>query len=426
MIIPDAARCERLDDGQKTAYRSAGISAMQSTPLISCSGKLLGMISTHWRRPHTPSEGDLSNFDILARQAADVLERSQSEKAIRQNEAWLAAQKEALQSALNGQPLEHSLGALVRGANERFGEDTRTAFYLANPEGTALYHVTGMGAEYAKVIDGFKIGPDSLSCGLATYTAQPVLTSDVREDPRWRPWLWVAEKFDYRGCWSFPLNTSQGKLLGTFAVYWHEPRRAMQPDISFASAVTDTAAIIISRHNEARVRQQATASLARAKEEAEAANIAKDNFLATLSHELRTPLTPVLAALSSWEVRRSFPRELVDDLEVVRRNVDLEARLIDDLLDFTRIVKGKLALNLEVLEMQKVLDAVVSMYASEIKSKGINLSVHAHAGECFVQGDPGRLPQVFWNILKNAGEVHARGRHDRNYHARSSRGPGAD
>lgn len=402
VVIADAARCDRLDEGQKTAYRNAAICAMQSTPLISRSGKLLGMISTHWRQPHQPTESELSNFDILARQAADILERSQTEQAIRQNEAWLAAQKEALQSAVNGQPLEHSLGALVRGANDRFGEDTRTAFYLANSDGTTLHHVAGMGAEYALAIDGFRIGPDSLACGLATYTGQAVLTIDVREEPRWRPWLWMAEKFDYRGCWSFPLHTSKGKLLGTFAVYWRQPRRATDRDATFASAVADTAAIIVSRHVEASVRQQATASLARAKEEAEAANIAKDNFLATLSHELRTPLTPVLATLSSWEAHRSFPRELVEDLEVVRRNVDLEARLIDDLLDLTRIAKGKLALNLEVLNVQKVLDAVIAMYLSEVRAKRINLSVLPEAGDCYVRGDPGRLQQAFWNVLKNA------------------------
>jgi CheY-like chemotaxis protein/nitrogen-specific signal transduction histidine kinase len=172
--------------------------------------------------------------------------------------------------------------------------------------------------------------------------------------------------------------------------------------VTFANAVADTAAIIISRHVEASDRQRATASLARAKEEAEAANIAKDNFLATLSHELRTPLTPVLATLSSWEVRRSFPAEFAEDLEVVRRNVDLEARLIDDLLDLTRIAKGKVALNPEVLNVHKVLDAVTAMYLSDIRGKRIDLSVRPHADDCHVRSDPGRLQQAFWNVLKNA------------------------
>jgi hypothetical protein len=139
VVIPDAAQCDRLDDGQKRAYRDAGIRAMQSTPLISRSGNLLGMISTHWRRPHQPSERELSNFDILARQAADVLERSQAERAIRQNEAWLAAQKEALQAALSGQPLEYSLGVLVRGGNDRFGSATACCWSRTMPTRRACW-----------------------------------------------------------------------------------------------------------------------------------------------------------------------------------------------------------------------------------------------------------------------------------------------
>ena len=143
-------------------------------------------------------------------------------------------------------------------------------------------------------------------------------------------------------------------------------------------------------------------ALARAYETAEAANIAKDNFLATLSHGLRTPLTPVLATLSSWEALRNFPEELREDLLLVRRNVDLEARLIDDLLDLTRIVKGKIVLHLEVLDVQKLLDSLVGMYRSEINAKRIGLSMTAEATRCFVRGDPGRLQQAIWNLLKNA------------------------
>lgn len=86
----------------------------------------------------------------------------------------------------------------------------------------------------------------------------------------------------------------------------------------------------------------------------EAANLAKDHFLAALSHELRTPLTPVLATLTSWEASDELPGSFLADIQMLRRNVELEARLIDDLLDLNRIVKGKLSLNLELVDAHEL------------------------------------------------------------------------
>ena len=93
-----------------------------------------------------------------------------------------------------------------------------------------------------------------------------------------------------------------------------------------------------------------------ARAEAEAANRAKDSFLAALSHELRTPLTPVLAILSLWKDDSSIPLKLRDDVEMMRRNVELEARLIDDLLDLTRITRGKLQLSFENVSAHQILE----------------------------------------------------------------------
>jgi PAS domain S-box-containing protein len=142
--------------------------------------------------------------------------------------------------------------------------------------------------------------------------------------------------------------------------------------------------------------------LRQAKEEAEAANIAKDNFLATLSHELRTPLTPVSGILSAWETDRKVPPELLPEVQLMRRNVDLEARLIDDLLDLTRIVRGKLSLNLEVADVHDLINAVVTMYQSEAHAKRLKLLVQLNAEKHFVYADPARLQQVVLNLLKNA------------------------
>ena len=141
-------------------------------------------------------------------------------------QAWLSGQREALEAALNDAPLETSLGALVRTATTWFGHGVRAAFYLADPQGATLHHVVGMPSDYADAVDGFKIGPESLTCGLATHTGTPVITSDVTKEPLWAPWLWMAEKFGYRGCWSFPVHTAAGRFVGTFAVYWPQPRDA--------------------------------------------------------------------------------------------------------------------------------------------------------------------------------------------------------
>ncbi|HWE04686.1 MAG TPA: CHASE3 domain-containing protein [Tepidisphaeraceae bacterium] len=145
-----------------------------------------------------------------------------------------------------------------------------------------------------------------------------------------------------------------------------------------------------------------TAALLAAKDEAERASRAKDQFLAMLSHELRTPLTPVLATLTAWEASEDLAPAFISDVQMVRRNVELEARLIDDLLDLTRIAKSKLSLTLEVSDVNELIQSVAGMYQSDIHAKGIQLTMDLGAERHHVDGDPGRLQQVFWNILKNA------------------------
>jgi PAS domain S-box-containing protein len=143
----------------------------------------------------------------------------------------------------------------------------------------------------------------------------------------------------------------------------------------------------------------------------EAANHAKDQFLAALSHELRTPLTPVLAILTSWEASDELPAPFVADVQMLRRNVELEARLIDDLLDLNRIVKGKLSLNLELVDAHELVESVVRMLCSEINGEQLNVSLALNATRHYVKGDSARLQQVFGNILNNATKFTGRDGH---------------
>jgi GAF domain-containing protein len=141
-----------------------------------------------------------------------------------------------------------SLQVLVRGVIEKTKGKARAAFYLADVSGRTLHHVTGMPETYARCVNGFAIGPQSLACGLAVAIRQAIITRDVSEEPRWRPWLWLAEEFKYRACWSFPIQTSAGKILGSFAVYYEEPTDATPRDLALAAAVTHRAATVVTRY----------------------------------------------------------------------------------------------------------------------------------------------------------------------------------
>lgn len=185
----------------------------------------------------------------------DITSRKNAEELLRESELWLAGQKQAFQAAVNGAPLSESLDVLIRTAIKQFRGEAKCAFYIANAAGTELQHVVGMPEEYARRV--FKIGPESLACGLAVHTGEPQITEDVRDDPRWKSWLWLAQHYDYRACWSFPVRTSTGKAIGTFTMCFQSPRQATSRDLQFANVLTNAAAIIISKHQEAEERARA-------------------------------------------------------------------------------------------------------------------------------------------------------------------------
>jgi len=136
---------------------------------------------------------------------------------------------------------------------------------------------------------------------------------------------------------------------------------------------------------------------------AEKASKAKDDFLAALSHELRTPLTPALAAATYLEDNApKLPPEFVEDVQIIKRNVQLQARLIDDLLDLTRITRGKLQLTLERVDANALVRDAIDIAHSAIAAKKLNVSTEFDATKPYIIGDSIRLQQVFWNLINNA------------------------
>jgi len=204
--------------------------------------------------------------------------------------------------------------------------------------------------------------------------------ADVKENlRRWKHSIETGESFEFE----HRLRRADGEWR------WH---------ISRANAMRDAAGRIlmwIGSNTE-------IDDVKRAQAEAEHANRAKDKFLAALSHELRTPLTPVLMCAAALERETALQPEYREQLGMMRRNVELEARLIDDLLDLTRISRGTLQLQLEPTNVHSLLVHAEQIVRSDARAKQIKLQFELNAPANYVLADSGRLHQVFWNILKNA------------------------
>jgi two-component system, chemotaxis family, CheB/CheR fusion protein len=136
--------------------------------------------------------------------------------------------------------------------------------------------------------------------------------------------------------------------------------------------------------------------------ELERANAAKDRFLAVLSHELRTPLSPVLTGIALLERESGLPPRSRSILEVLRRNVELECRLIEDLLDVTRIAQGRVRLEKREIDLCAIIDHTVEVCRQDIEVRRVDFDVDYGPRPYPVEADAARLQQVFWNLLKNA------------------------
>ena len=168
---------------------------------------------------------------------------------------------------------------------------------------------------------------------------------------------------------------------------------------SWTAALTITAMAIAAAIAE---RNRAQAAIEQQKDAVEAANRTKDNFLAMLSHELRTPLTPVMAALDTLEADGLRSNESKNSLAMIRRNVELESQLIDDLLDLTRIAKDKLQLRFGPLDAHDVINNVVEICRPEAQSRNLKLHLNLRGGAHHISGDAAKYQQIVWNLLKNA------------------------
>lgn len=166
--------------------------------------------------------------------------------------------------------------------------------------------------------------------------------------------------------------------------------------------------ILLSIHD-ITVRKRAEQELAESLEREKAAGRMKDNFLAMLSHELRTPLNPILLIASDSAHNPEIPAKTRAQFETILKNVEVEARLIDDLLDLSQVNHGKLKLNTQIMDAHTVLQEALKTVQGQIAEKQIHITSHLNAEQHFISADAVRLQQIFWNVLKNAVKFTSKG-----------------
>src|SRR5258705_410760 len=203
-------------------------------------------------------------------------------RALRESETRyrvLGDQTRLAQMIARGAPLPDLLDALTR-MIEGHSDGMLASILLLDPDGVHLRHgaAPSLPASYTHAIDGLAIGPDVGSCGSAAYLGEPVGVSKIAPDARWVPFRELALSHDLRACWSTPIKSSEGRVLGTLALYYREPREPGLWELTLIDVATQLAAIAIEREA---VALRPVAHLANA-----------------AAHEINNPLTVILGRLS--------------------------------------------------------------------------------------------------------------------------------
>ncbi len=311
--------------------------------------------------------------------------------------------KQVLELAASGAETDAVLKALVRVAQGATQEGARASIFLVDADAGCLRFAAGAGMseEYTTAVDPFPIGPEMPSCGLAAYTGDEIIVPDVTKNANWEPYLALARQHGIGGVWSFPLHSAQGKVLGTFAFYHARPREPDPVEYEEAKFLANIAALVIERHKAAVDRQVEERLAVEALAEASAR---KDEFLAVLAHELRNPLAAIVSAQHVVELGAHVEPTARRALAIMQRQIALVVRLVDDLLDLSRVSRGKIELRLARAPLQSALQLAMESAAPLLRAKQQNLATAIPEPPVFVHADVSRVAQMVANLLNNASK----------------------
>lgn len=247
------------------------------------------------------------------------------------------------------------------------------------------------------------IGPDGPPCSRAAHLGRQVICADLQADPSFGPHHAVSAMLGIVACCVTPILSSDGQVLGTLNIYYDRPYLPSLREQAMARSASHLAGIVIERTRvDAKLKLSLQAETT-ARGQAEHASRVKDEFLATLSHELRTPLNAILGWSRLMQSQSFAPENLTKGLVIIERSARAQTQIIDDLLDMSAILSGKIRLQSEHFDIAGLAHSTVELMQPAALARDIALELDAPAGsELWFFGDAGRLQQVLTNLLSNA------------------------
>ena len=312
-------------------------------------------------------------------------------------EILLASQKQVLELIAADASLDETLTLLVK-TFETMAQCSAGSILFLDDTGCHLHHgiAPNLPAVYQQAVDGLEIGPIAGSCGTAAYRKAPVIVTDTQSDPLWASGRDLARQFNLHSCWSMPILSSQGLVMGTFALYFDHSHAPTPEDWQILETAAHLAGIAMER-------QRTAEELYRAKEAAEAANRAKSQFLANMSHELRTPMNAILGFTQLMARDANLSHHQRQALNVINASGEHLLDLINDVLEMSKIEAGTLRLSPSPFDLHQLLHTLRHLLQVQADAKRLALQFTLDAAvPRYVVGDEGKLRQVLINLLGNA------------------------
>lgn len=326
----------------------------------------------------------------------------------KQSEEKLHRYNDILERVAKGEKSKDVLSAIVEHAETMLGGGICSILQVDH---SGKYLVDGVAPNlpdfYNEAINGIKIGMGVGSCGESAFSGKRVIASDTKKHPNWAAYRELIKKVGLRACWSEPVFSSSGNVLGTFSIYYPMVREPEDEDLKITSELAQFVSIVLERG-------KAQQALVDAKEVAETANQAKSQFLSSMSHELRTPMNAImgfgqLLAIEADSELTESQQENVD--EIIKASKHLLS-IINEVLDLAKIEAGRIDLSIETVIVGEVVLEATKLIAPLAQKRGIEISMLQDGIEISqdplqmlkkgLRADHVRLKQVLLNLLSNA------------------------